>query len=136
MLIDGLDLDYDGQIDLYEGTAEPIYCSELIGAHQLAQDYNPAQHTFHRVAPGDMVIKNGHVALVNYITGERGNDQASDPNKRDGSDIFLVQAISQRSDRPNAYADGRLDGRVTDTWTWDSFGRNARLTYKARRLLP
>lgn len=94
--------------------------------------------TFHRVAPGDIIIRAGvpnspdHVAIINYITGERGNKDLTDPNSRDGSKIRLIQAIGG-SDK--TYQNKiELGGRTTDTWRWSTMTSPA--TYKARRILP
>ena len=108
--------------------------SDLIG------NYDDTR-TFHRIAPGDVIVRidvenrADHVAIVQYITGERGNDQESSDGKRDELDIFLIQAISSLGDDPDMYPnDDRRDGQVTDTWSWAEMSVPPH--WHARRLRP
>lgn len=111
--------------------------SSLIGLHPEHSSYVSSQDTYSRLAPGDLIIKAGHVAIVNFISGDRGEKDANSDNVRDDTKIHLIQAISQKSDDPDAYPnDNRRDGLVTDTWNWRDFGKEARKAYHARRLLP
>ena len=99
--------------------------------------------TARRMVPGDLIAKSGHCAIVNYITGDRGEDDPLEPDYRDGEDVWIIHAISSPqyvnfgADDPDTWAsyDGVRNGQVTDTWTWETFN-NAKSGYVARRLLP
>jgi len=110
--------------------------SGLISNYTIEIGLWGAGSTYNRMVPGDVIIKPGHVAIVNFVAGERGNIDNNSTYCRNSKNIYLVQAISQGSDRSNFYPDGRVDGRVTDTWTWQKMGTKAQKGYHARRLLP
>ena len=100
---------------------------------------NQQDTIYHRLVPGDLIIRgapySGHVAIVNYITGCRGETNPKSKYTRNDHDIRLIQSIcNPKGDRPRPYNDKRLDGRVTDSWTWFSMFNNGQ--YHARRLMP
>ena len=104
----------------------------FVGYHPDHQDYDPSDDTYNRVAPGDIIIKSGHVAIVNYVTGERGNRDPNANDVREAEKIHLIQAHGLQDD-PDLYGD-RVSGRVTDSWRWSDMHGSEE--YQLRRLRP
>lgn len=101
-----------------------VNCEMLINGYnnKIYTDFigNPEKETYNKMVPGDLVIMDGHVAIVNYITGERG--------VREMTDIRLIQAIGG----PDKYPKW---GKVNSLWTWGDNNFNG-IKYHARRLRP
>ncbi|MBD3315358.1 MAG: hypothetical protein GF344_06195 [Chitinivibrionales bacterium] len=99
--------------------------------------------TARRMVPGDLMVKDNHVAIVNYITGDRGENDIGSGDYREASDIKLIHAVSSPqyvifgADDPDTWThfQGVENGLVTDTWDWDDFN-NTKDDYTVRRLLP
>jgi hypothetical protein len=98
--------------------------SALVGSYADA-------NTYRKIAPGDLVIKNSHVGIVNYVTGERG----APPNTiegRDATKIMLIQAHGGFDDSDQNIP-GLPAGRVTDAWSWEDMDNEN--DYELRRLV-
>ncbi|MBD3315356.1 MAG: hypothetical protein GF344_06185 [Chitinivibrionales bacterium] len=78
--------------------------TEFIGRHPDHDHYNQADDTYDRTAPGYVLIKDGHVAIVQYVLGERGNNNERDPVGRIDDNIWLIQSIGGE-DGPNGFSD-------------------------------
>jgi hypothetical protein len=97
-----------------------------------------ADTTYQRLVPGDIIIRgypnSGHVTIVNFVTGERGNNDEESSDCRNDNDIHLIQAIGG-SDNPQGYNSRmRIEaGRVTDHWRWQTMASEEE--YHARRIL-
>jgi len=85
---------------------------------------SPNLKTFNRIAPGDIIIKGSHVAIIQYVTGIRGGQG---PDKRNKADVHLIQAMGGEDVSSN-------EGRVTDVWDWSMMPNSN--AYRARRLNP